>query len=186
MMKPHGPPLPPGPNDVGLRLVILYKAIKGATWLLLSAVLVVGLRLGLAEAITHHIEVVHTHLTRAWSIRLAERMAVLVTKKHILLASIALFLDGTLTAVEGWGLHTRKWWAEWLVVIASGLLLPFEVYEVAEKLSVGRVSVFVTNLAIVLYLGRRIAREHAENKRRSAEIAVSAQLEEQSGVHETT
>ena len=153
---------PPGPNDVGLRLVILYKSVKGALELAASALLALGIAFGLAEYLQDVIDRVHSHLTRAWSILLAEKVFVFATRHHLVLAAIALALDGSLTTFEGWGLHKRRWWAPWLVVIASGTLLPFEIRELMRGVKITRVLVLVVNLAIVVYLARRIAREHAE------------------------
>ena len=65
---------PPGPNDVGLRLVILYKSVKGGLELAGSALLALGIAFGLAEYLQDVIDRVHSHLTRAWSILLAEKV----------------------------------------------------------------------------------------------------------------
>ena len=42
---------------------------------------------------------------------------------------------GLLEVVEGVGRWLRKRWAEWLTVIATSLLVPFEIYELIQKLS---------------------------------------------------
>jgi hypothetical protein len=41
--------------------------------------------------------------------------------------------DGLLEIVEGVGLWLRKRWAEWLTVIATSLLVPFEIYELIHR-----------------------------------------------------
>jgi len=63
-----------------------------------------------------------------------------------------MFLYGVLSWVEAYGLHKRKRWAEYLTAVATGLLIPLEVYEVLFRLSVIRVAVLVLNVAIVYYL----------------------------------
>jgi uncharacterized membrane protein (DUF2068 family) len=45
---------------------------------------------------------------------------------------------GVLELVEGTGLWLDQLWAEYLTVIATSLLLPFELYELVHRLSVGR------------------------------------------------
>ena len=43
-------------------------------------------------------------------------------------------------------------------MIASGSLLPYELYELFRHLRVGRLLIFVINLGIVVYLTRRALR----------------------------
>ena len=66
--------------------------------------------------------------------------------------SIGMFLYGTLSLIEAYGLHKRKRWAEYLTAIATGLFIPLEIYEVIFRLSVVRVAVLVLNVVIVYYL----------------------------------
>ena len=55
---------------------------------------------------------------------------------------------------EGWGLWTGKRWAEWLTVIATASLIPFEAWEVTRHVTPLRVGALVANVAIVVYLWR--------------------------------
>ena len=71
----------------------------------------------------------------------------------------ALLLDGMLTACEGWALHRRFVWAPWLVVVATGSPMPFEVVELVRRPQALRLTVFVINLTIVCYLAGRATRE---------------------------
>jgi uncharacterized membrane protein (DUF2068 family) len=59
-----------------------------------------------------------------------------------------------LNLIEAYGLHKRLRWAEWLTVFATGLLIPFEVYEVWRRFSLLGVAVLVLNIAIVIYLAK--------------------------------
>lgn len=154
-------PRVPTDTDLGLRLVILYKTAKGAGESVLALLLAFGAALGLASRLQDLVALWAGHLTRAWSLQLAELAFRAATPKHLQLAAIALGLDGMLTSVEGWGLWRRKPWAEWLVVVASGLLLPFEFVELVRHASIVRFSVLAVNLLIVGYLARRIVLERA-------------------------
>jgi len=63
--------------------------------------------------------------------------------------------------VEGVGLLLRKRWAEWLTVVVTGSFVPFEIYEMVEHFSAGKVVALVANVAIVLYLlARRLSERH--------------------------
>jgi uncharacterized membrane protein (DUF2068 family) len=43
-------------------------------------------------------------------------------------------------------------WAAYLAVISTSLFIPFELYELLERVTVLRVALLVLNLVIVLYL----------------------------------
>jgi len=57
-----------------------------------------------------------------------------------------------LEAVEGVGLWFGRRWAEYLTFLATVLLLPIEVYELSNKVSVLKVVTLVINVAIAVYL----------------------------------
>jgi uncharacterized membrane protein (DUF2068 family) len=65
---------------------------------------------------------------------------------------IALLLYGLLEGVEAVGLWLTKRWAEYLTFVATAVLLPFEVYELVDKVSVLKIIGFLINLAVVVYL----------------------------------
>src|SRR5436305_1203247 len=50
--------------------------------------------------------------------------------------------------VEGIGLLRRKRWAEWLTVVVTASFIPFEVYELVERSSAGKVIALALNVAI--------------------------------------
>ncbi|HYW29923.1 MAG TPA: DUF2127 domain-containing protein [Gemmatimonas sp.] len=74
-----------------------------------------------------------------------------------------MLLYGILFAVECVGLWRRKIWAEWLTVVASGLLIPLEVWEVISRISPLRVLALVLNVAVVWYLVRQLRRNVARH-----------------------
>lgn len=147
------------PSDTGLRVIIVYKGAKAVAWPLLAAVLFFAIRAGLDERMQAAILRVHAHLTREWSIELAEWALAAATRRHLIFVAAALLLDGALSGVEAWALHRRKPWGEWLVVLATGALLPFEVFSLIRKPKIGRVLVLAVNLAVVGYLSWRLRAE---------------------------
>lgn len=54
--------------------------------------------------------------------------------------------------VEAVGLWMERRWAEYLTVIATSSLLPLEIYELIERVTVVRIGALIVNLAIVIYL----------------------------------
>jgi uncharacterized membrane protein (DUF2068 family) len=64
-----------------------------------------------------------------------------------------------LEITEGVGLFFRKRWAEWLTVVATSLLVPLEVYELARHPSALKAGGIAVNVAIVVYLYRVVRRK---------------------------
>ena len=79
----------------------------------------------------------------------------------MLLTGIAAVFYGVLETVEGAGLWLDKLWAEWLTVIATSLLIPFELYELVHKPSMLKAVGTAVNIAIVVYLAYRLRRRLA-------------------------
>ncbi len=76
-----------------------------------------------------------------------------IMKPGIILGiSLAVFLMGALALVQAWGLHLRRRWAEWLTIIATGLFIPFELYEVIKSITPFKAAALALNCAIVWYL----------------------------------
>jgi uncharacterized membrane protein (DUF2068 family) len=86
---------------------------------------------------------------------------------------VGTFLTALLYLIEGTGLLMRKHWAEYFTVIATGLWIPLEVYEVWRRLTVIRVSILAINLAIVAYLIYGLIRGHQEKAGAEAAPAAS-------------
>jgi len=143
----------------GLETIIVYKLTKavaqtlvgiGAVWLLIR-----GAEAGAATMA----EFVLEHFTGVWALKLAVLLVRAATRVHVKLLAVAMFGDAILSAIEGQALRAGRWWAPWLVVIATSLLLPWEVWELIRHPRWGRVAILVINLAVVAYL-LNDAREH--------------------------
>jgi len=72
--------------------------------------------------------------------------------RHLIELGLLLTAYAALEASEMVGLWYAKRWAEYLTFIATVLLVPFELYELANGVSVFKVLTLVINLAIVVYL----------------------------------
>ena len=68
---------------------------------------------------------------------------------------------GGLELIEGGGLFLRKRWAEWLTVIATTLLIPVELYELARRPSLWKAGGILVNVLIVVYLASALRRRLA-------------------------
>ncbi|MGH8890690.1 MAG: DUF2127 domain-containing protein, partial [Acidothermaceae bacterium] len=66
--------------------------------------------------------------------------------------AVALAVYAAIELGEAIGLWLLKRWGEYFAAVATAIFLPYEVYELTEKLSVVRVGAFVINVAAVVYL----------------------------------
>jgi uncharacterized membrane protein (DUF2068 family) len=157
-------------RERGLTIIIGYKLIKGSLWLVLAVVLLVLMQLGIGDDIlgmAGHLR----HHSGAWSLELADLLVRASTQRGLWTLLVALVADGILTLVEAWALIRGHWWGPWLVVVATGSLLPFEVVALASHPHVSRALLLVVNLLIVAYLGRKALREHRERVSRRATLS---------------
>jgi uncharacterized membrane protein (DUF2068 family) len=161
-------------RERALTLIIAYKLIKGGLWLVFAAVIAASMRFGLESELLGFAEQLR-HSSRAWSLELARLIMGVANRHGLWTIVLALLADGTLTLVEGWALLRGHWWGPWLVVIASGSLLPFELVALARGLRASRVALFVVNLGIVLYLARKAVHERRERMARRERRELGAQ-----------
>lgn len=144
-----------------MTIIIAYKLIKGGLWLVFAVALLVLMQVGLGDdlvGIAEHLR----HHSRAWTLALANLLVRASTRRGLWTLFVALVADGTLTLVEAWALIRGHWWGPWLVVVATGSLLPFEVVALARHPHVGRLILLAVNVLIVAYLARKALREHQE------------------------
>lgn len=156
----------PGVDEAALRAITTYKWVKGVAQLLLGTALLVSLVLGLGDEIGEWAHEFRNHSTRAYAVLLGRFLERATTPRGLHVTLLALFVDGTVTCVEGWALERRHRWGPWLVVGVTGALLPFEVYELFHHFRWIRLLVLVVNAAVVAFLvahARAQARGLVEN-----------------------
>jgi uncharacterized membrane protein (DUF2068 family) len=151
--------MPERPAAVGLRLIITYKVVKAIVQATLAATLPALTRAGVTADLAAWATFLAEHLVHGWARAFARLLAAVLAPSHLTLIALALGLDAGLSAFEAWALHRRFLWAPWLVVIAGAALLPFELFELARRVRVGRVVALLLNVLIVGYLARRALRE---------------------------
>jgi uncharacterized membrane protein (DUF2068 family) len=151
-------------REVGLRIVITYKVVKAVLELMAGLLLGWLVLQGQIDGFEHVAHALRRHVTNAAALALARWLLHFGTPHVLRLGSLALVLDGLLSAVEGWALHRRFWWAPWLVVLATSSFVPFEVSELFRHFRPIRLAILIVNLVIVLYLVLLALREHRRAK----------------------
>ena len=139
-------------------VIIAYKFVKGVLWLVFAAVILVMMRMGLGDRLVGL--AAHLRLsTHPWSLRLAALLVRASGRRTLHTITVALLADGSLTLLEGWALLHGHWWGPWLVVVATGSLLPLEVVSLVHHPHYVRAVLLLVNVAIVVYLARGAIRE---------------------------
>ncbi|GEM_PF-1614582 len=138
--------------DGVMRLIIGYKAVS-VVLLLAVALLLLGIIVDRDWGDRMRTIIVLTgmradnHLLRAGLLK----FGLLGQRSTTALGIISLFY-AALEATEVFGLLNRRRWAEYLVLIATVLLLPYEVVELARHVTVGKLLLIAVNVAIAYYL----------------------------------
>jgi uncharacterized membrane protein (DUF2068 family) len=149
----------PEPRFGLLRLIALYKIVKVLLLLLVAygelrlrdASLVAKL-LSWASAKPYGLEHrVVSHMVEWFSGLSSSRAEAL---RLVTLGYAAVF------AVEGVGLWMQKRWAEWLTVVITASLVPFEAWEMFNRPTWGKLAILLGNVAIVAYLGWHVRRSY--------------------------
>ena len=144
------------PGTRGARLlpwIAAERAIRGALLIAAGIYLLghTGSDLGkLADRLARGVEL---DTRRRFVRHLVDRLGHL-SNHQVTLFGIAAIAFGALELVEGYGLWRRYRWAEWLTVIATSLLIPFELYELVRKPSALKAAGLAVNVLIVIYLLR--------------------------------
>ena len=74
---------------------------------------------------------------------------------------VGALLYALLFLVEGVGLWRGKSWAEWLTVVATGLPIPLEMFEVWRHISALRVGALVLNVIVVALVAWHLRQKQA-------------------------
>ena len=147
-------------HAAGMQAIILYKLVKAMFAMLVGVGALSALQSG-AEALSATLaQVLLDHVTRSWALQAATLIITAGTTAHVKIAAGAAFGDGLLSAVEGLALRAGHWWAPWLVVLGTSVLLPWEVIEVVKHPHWGRALVLAVNLGVVVYLLQGVRKEH--------------------------
>jgi uncharacterized membrane protein (DUF2068 family) len=153
----------------GLRAIVIYKFVKAALMTAAAIALWAGVRVGLATWLARVALDLGEHAVHPLLARLCQWLSLAFAPGRVVLLELLLLGDAILSVVEGWALRRGHAWGRWLVVLATGALLPLEVFELFRHPRWSRALVLVVNALIVLYLVRRM-RRHADAAENDARL----------------
>lgn len=148
-----------------LRLIGAFKLLKGI--LLVAAAFAVFnlIHKDLADLIVEWSHRLHIAPGNRLVEHLVERVLT-VTQRQLFVVGVVLLAYAAMFTVEGIGLLLVKHWAEWMTVITTSGLIPFEIYEMIERPSWLKALAMMINIAIAVYLYWHVRREAAEKQHR--------------------
>jgi uncharacterized membrane protein (DUF2068 family) len=141
----------PAQRHAGLRIIAIYETVKTVCLVLVAMAAFQLDRQQNFEHLVHWLE----HLSLADSNGLRWKLVGLLQdfgpSKFVAIGAVALGY-AVLFGIEGIGLWLGKYWAEWFTVIATGSLVPLELYETLHRFGWLKLATLIGNVAIVVYL----------------------------------
>jgi uncharacterized membrane protein (DUF2068 family) len=146
-----------GEHDAFIKVIIVERIVKSIVLIALAIGLLTAGRSGL---LTEWAEYAHEQLNlnagnNVLLQLLLRLLAYIGNFPHLTALAIVAMAYALLEGTEGVGLAMRRRWAEYLTVIATGFLIPYEAYEVIRHITLFKVGALVLNFAVVGYLAYR-------------------------------
>lgn len=138
-----------------LVLIGVFKVVKAALLVATGIGALTFLHRDIAATVTHWIQALRidpdNRLIHAGLGKIAG-----VTPRQLKELSAGTFLYAGLFSTEGFGLLSRRRWAEYFTIVTTGGLIPLEIYELTLRFTAIRLAALVLNALIVAYLARRV------------------------------
>jgi uncharacterized membrane protein (DUF2068 family) len=155
-------------TPVGLRLIAAVKIAKG--------IALFGISLGLFDLVHKDLSAIALHFVQMARISPENHYVELLLVKVGLIKPNAVrifgelsILEGSIQLVEGFGLWFGAIWAEYVVVISSGMFVPVEFIALCSRFTWTRFSILAVNAAIFTYVALAVWKRH-QSKRSSEPI----------------
>ncbi|MDP3089402.1 MAG: DUF2127 domain-containing protein [Nitrospira sp.] len=138
-------------HHTGLAAIAVLKMVKGVLLLLLGLGLLKLVHAEIATLFSLLIEALHLNADSHLIHGLVLKVDALQPHSVLVAGLISLGYAG-LMVVEGVGLWLEFSWAAYLTVVSTSLLIPVELYEIIDRVTLLRVGALLLNLVIVGYL----------------------------------
>jgi uncharacterized membrane protein (DUF2068 family) len=138
-------------SRIVLRAIALFRFAKAVVLILAGASVLRLVHRDVGLAAEHLVERFHLNPGNHHLILAIARVSKL-TPGHLREIGLAAFFYAGLFIIEGVGLWMLKRWGEWVTVVVTSSLLPFEVISLWRHATIPKVVIFLINAAIVAYL----------------------------------
>jgi uncharacterized membrane protein (DUF2068 family) len=146
---------------LGIRIIAGAKIVKGVVLACLS--------LGVFDVIHKDVAEIALHFVELARISPENRYVALALEKLGLVEPATLVRLGMLSAlyasillIEGLGLWFGVWWAEYVVVVSTGIFVPEECLATARHFTWFRLSVLLLNAAVLVYVAHVVWNRYRE------------------------
>jgi len=156
------------PQRAGVGLIAGLKIVKGLLLLIVGLGLLPLIHGEIATFFSRLLEALHLDADSRLLHNLVLRVDAL--RPHdLLMASLMGMGYAVICLTEGIGLWYEMSWAAYLVVISTGFFLPFELYELLDRITVLRIGILLLNLGIMAYLIGQLKRHTLRSRRRKTQ-----------------
>jgi len=146
-----------GEHDAFIKVIIVERIVK--------SLVLIGLAFGLMDAgedgrltvwAAYAQDQLNLNVGHNLIIQILLRLLLFIgSLSQVNVLAIGAIVYALLEGTEGVGLALRRRWAEYLTVIATGILIPYEAYEVVRHPSPFKIGALLLNVAVVGYLAFR-------------------------------
>lgn len=150
-------------SPLGLRLIAGVKLVKGFS--------LAGLSLGVFNLIHKDLEAVVQRWIEALRISPENKYVALILEKAGLIDPATLKKLGVLSAlyasvllIEGFGLWLGAGWAEYMVVVSTGIFVPEEIIAIFQHPTWARLALLIVNGAILAYVVVLVWKRYKEKR----------------------
>ncbi|MBI3753204.1 MAG: DUF2127 domain-containing protein [Deltaproteobacteria bacterium] len=140
-------------SETFLKVIIMEKFTLGVIAALLSFGIISLINKDMEEFANNLVVFFNLDTDNYYIEALIDRIG-MIENGTIIGVSIGMVSYASLNLAMAYGLHKRRRWAEWLTVIATSLLIPFEIYEIIQAQTIVRIGILILNIAIVYYLAK--------------------------------
>ena len=146
-----------GEHDAFIKVIIVERIVKAIVLIALAIGLLVAGQSGLLTRWAQYAQgELNLEAGNGLIVQFLLKLLLIVgTFTHVNVLAIGAIAYALLEGTEGVGLAMRRRWAEYLTVIATGVLIPYEAYEVIHKVTLFKVGALLLNIAVVGYLAYR-------------------------------
>lgn len=140
-------------SDLVIKIIIVEKFIKGIILFLLS---LTAFPIFSEEAVEFLRSIAHRSLLLS-NARILTRLFIRIedtSDRRLLAFSLFFLFWGAIELTESIGLMRRRRWAEYLIVLATGIFIPVEIYAVISRFSTERFFILLFNIFLIGYLIR--------------------------------
>jgi uncharacterized membrane protein (DUF2068 family) len=134
-----------------LTLIALFKFVKATTLIAVGLGALQLIRPSVREQAQAVFDGLGSTVDVVPVLRLLHNIGALPAGK-LRLVGVGAFVYAALFLTEGIGLWRQRRWAEYFTVIATASFIPFEVFELAKRVTYPRAGALLINIGVLIYL----------------------------------